>query len=111
MVRISTIKSFPCGIFFLLTNGIATTLFAQAPENGHMTPVIVSQSISTDTPHFYKSIYVTTKGFRLRSGDFISTDNGKTWSKKLMKPDFSVGLPNGYRRDPVTSVLDIRPGG
>ncbi|MEO8962120.1 MAG: sialidase family protein [Ginsengibacter sp.] len=110
MVSINAIKCFLCGIFFLLTNGTVTTLSAQVYESGRTTPKIVSRSISAETPHFYKSIYVTAKSFQLRSGDFVSIDNGKTWSKKLIKPDFSVGLPNGYRRDPVSSVLDNKTG-
>lgn len=51
-------------------------------------------------------IYLSAKGLTLRSGDMVSDDNGKTWRKQPMTPDLYAGLPRGYRRNPVTSVLD-----
>lgn len=67
---------------------------------------IVSREITTETPPFYGSIYVQTGGAKMRSGDLVSEDNGKSWTKNRMMPDFSAGLPAGYRRSEVTSVLD-----
>jgi len=55
-------------------------------------------------------IYLKARGLTLRSGDLISDDNGKTWRKQPMTPDFYAGLPRGYRRNPVTSVTDHRTG-
>ncbi len=38
--------------------------------------------------------------------DYYSDNNGATWKKKPMTPDYRSGLPYGFRRDPVVSVLD-----
>ena len=103
-------KYFLYGVVWLVVNGIATTLFAQVPKSSRTNPVIVSRIVSAETPHFYNSLYVTREGFRLRSGDFVSNDNGKTWNESPMKPDFTSNLPKGYRRNPVTSVLDTKTG-
>jgi hypothetical protein len=87
-----------------------TDLTAQIIRSGAASPRIISRNVSTEMPGFYGSIYVEKKGFSLRSEDLISNNNGKTWSKSPMKPDFTLGLPGGYRRNPVTSVLDPNTG-
>jgi hypothetical protein len=38
----------------------------------------------------------------------VSEDNGRNWAPYTPKPDFSAGLPYGYRREAVTSVCDAR---
>ena len=110
MIQMNRSKYFLYGVIWLVVNGIATTLFAQVPKSSRTNPVIVSRIVSAETPHFYNSLYVTREGFRLRSGDFVSNDNGKTWNESPMKPDFTSNLPKGYRRNPVTSVLDTKTG-
>ena len=110
MVPTNTLKPFLYGVMLLALIVVTTALSAQVHESGRINPEIVSRTISAEIPHFYKSLYLTTKGLQLRTDDFISTDNGKTWSVNPMKPDFSAGLPNGYRRDPVSSVLDNKTG-
>ena len=90
---------------------IATTtnLSAQVYKIAN-SPRIVSRIVSTEIPKFYGSIYIEKDGLRIRSGDFISNNNGRSWLKSPMKPDFISGLPSGYRRNPVTSVLDTNTG-
>ncbi|MCO5241643.1 MAG: glycoside hydrolase [Chitinophagaceae bacterium] len=83
-----------------------TDLLAQADAGKIPLLKIVSREVSSNRPGFYGSIYLGREGVRLRSNDFISEDNGKTWDNNPMKPDLTSGLPYGYRWDPVTSVLD-----
>jgi hypothetical protein len=66
----------------------------------------VSRILSTDTPGLHNAIYVTDKGLNLLSENRFSEDNGLTWKGYSYKPDFHSGLPYGYRRDRITSVLD-----
>ena len=40
----------------------------------------------------------------------VSEDNGLTWEPLVWKPDFTEGLPNGYRRVPLTAVRDSSTG-
>lgn len=87
-----------------------TDLPAQVYGDKATSPRIVSRNVSTETPSYYGSIYVEKKGSRLRSGALISNNNGKTWSKSPMIPDFNSNLPGGYRRNPVTSLLDANTG-
>lgn len=67
---------------------------------------LVNYSLSAAAPGWYNAIYLQPKGGRLRSGDRMSDNNGRTWQSKPMMPDFVTGLPHGYRREPVTSVVD-----
>lgn len=55
-------------------------------------------------------IYLEPTGTRMRSGDSVSDDNGRSWRLQPMTPNYMDGLPKGYRRNPVTSVLDERTG-
>ena len=67
---------------------------------------IVSRTISVEQPGFHNAVYVGQKGLHLRSGDTFSTDNGRSWNKSPMTPDYASGLPHGYRRNGVTSLYD-----
>ncbi len=71
---------------------------------------IVSRVISSNTPPAYGASYTQRKGGRLRSGTNLSEDHGQQWRSQPMTPDFTVGLPHGFRRDPVTSALDPANG-
>jgi hypothetical protein len=73
---------------------------------------IVSRSVSTDRPGFYGAIYAERAGVRLlnAAGTRLSEDNGRTWEALTPKPNFGAGLPGGYRRNPVVSVLDAKTG-
>jgi hypothetical protein len=96
--------------FFIGYINLVTGLIAQE-KNGRFTlPKVISRVVSLNQPKLYKSLYVQKDGVCMRSGDFISGDNGKTWLRAPMKPDFLSGLPYGYRREPMTSVLDTHTG-
>lgn len=63
---------------------------------------IVTQEMSA----FYNAIYLQKEGGMLLSENRISEDNGRIWKKYNYSPDFYSGLPHGFRRDKLTSVLD-----
>ena len=67
---------------------------------------MVSRSLTPTAPGYYNAVYLQQAGLSLRSGDQVSTDDGRTWKSAPMQPDFVSGLPHGYRREPVTSALD-----
>lgn len=80
------------------------------PEKSDKTIRIVGRTISREQPGFYNAVYVGRTGFRLRSGNLLSEDNGDSWKKSPMTPDFAAGLPYGYRRHETTSVYDPAAG-
>jgi len=67
---------------------------------------IVGRTISSEQPGFYNAVYVGQSGFHLRSGYQISADNGRSWKKSPVMPDFDTGLPYGYRRNETTYLFD-----
>lgn len=67
---------------------------------------LISREVSSDTSKFYNTIYLKKGDLNLRTNDYISSDNGKSWVFSPLKPDFSEGLPYGYRREYVISVFD-----
>jgi hypothetical protein len=70
----------------------------------------VSRSLSVEAPGYYNAVYLQPTGACLRSGDKVSTNNGRTWRTEPTQPDFASGLPLGYRRVPVTSALEPSTG-
>lgn len=85
---------------------IFLTLNLQAQHKHNAALKILSRKVSKDMPHLHGSVYTGNHTLNLRSGDFISRDNGKSWENSPMTPDFSLGLPFGFRRDLMVSVLD-----
>jgi len=73
---------------------------------------IVSYTISRETPGFYNAVYTSREGFHLRTGttEKASSDNGRTWKPDTMTPNYRVGLPYGYRRQEMSSVLETLSG-
>lgn len=71
---------------------------------------LVSRVVATNQPGVYGSVYAEAKGLRLLGRAAVSEDNGQTWSARELKPDFTRGLPKGYRREPITSVFDPATG-
>ena len=67
---------------------------------------LVSRTLSAKAPGCYNALYLESKGSRLRSGDNVSTNHGRTWESEPMLPDFVSGLPHGYRRERTTSAAD-----
>lgn len=85
---------------------LTTALLAQPGDKA----TIVSRVKTPDKPIWHDAIYLQKKGNKLRSGEHVSADNGKTWIRIPMTPDPIAGLPKGYRRNPITSVVDPRKG-
>ena len=73
---------------------------------------IVSRIVTKDRSGFHGAIYAEPTGGRMinPSATRVSQDNGRTWQRVAPKPDFAAGLPYGYRRNAVTSVLDPKSG-
>lgn len=73
---------------------------------------VISRAVTEAQPGFHGAIYAERTGDRLvnPSATMVSQDNGRSWTRVAPKPDFSAGLPHGYRRDPVTAVLDTKHG-
>jgi len=69
---------------------------------------IVSRIVSTNEPPLHGAVYPEPRGVRLLGASSVSDDNGTTWQAHRPKPDFSTGLPFGYRREAVTSACDPR---
>lgn len=70
--------------------------------------LVVSRVVSTNQPPTHGAVYAERRGVRLLSASAISEDNGVTWQAYTPQPDFSAGLPYGYRREAVTSVCDAK---
>lgn len=71
---------------------------------------IISRTVTKDPPGFHNALYTDKKGKRLISGNLSSEDNGRTWNKYTIQPDFNKDLPYGYRRNRITSVRDPYSG-
>jgi hypothetical protein len=71
---------------------------------------LVSVTLTPNEPGWHNAIYVRQTGASLRSGNNVSTNNGRTWQTEPTQPDFASGLPHGYRRAPLTSALDPLTG-
>lgn len=105
--------------FILLTAGLIMTASPSSAQSRGPAR-IVKRDVSAGKPQYHETIfssssvasgiYLEKQGTLIRSGDLISADNGKTWEKRPMTPDFMTGLPAGYRRNPVTSAVDHRTG-
>jgi hypothetical protein len=67
---------------------------------------IVSRTVTTNQPGFLGAVYAEPRGLRLLAPAKVSDDNGRNWSPLVWRPDFAANLPHGYRREPVTAVLD-----
>ncbi len=101
-------KQFLLPLISLLLAPLAA--LAQTPQTGPGRPRIVSRVISTERPAFNRAYYTEPTGVRLARASSVSEDNGKTWKPFTPKPDFSTGLPFGYRREQGTSIIDPKNG-
>src|ERR1039458_6329809 len=90
----------------LLLPGVCSAAAAEQGPESSSSLRLVSRSLSPNAPGYYNAIYLQATGACLRSGDNVSTNNGRTWQTEPMQPDFVSGLPHGYRRNPLTSALD-----
>ncbi|OQC63521.1 MAG: hypothetical protein BWX48_03159 [Verrucomicrobia bacterium ADurb.Bin006] len=98
-----------CGGAWLLLSGMGDG-FAQSAVTQPRAEIpalqIISRVVRTNRPGFLSAIYAEPKGVRLFGFHSVSDDNGRGWSPLVWQPDFTANLPHGYRREPVTAVLD-----
>ncbi len=92
--------------FALVALGVCSAAAAEQESNASSSLRLVSRSLTPNAPGYYNAVYLQQTGAGLRSGDNVSTNNGRTWKTEPMQPDFVSGLPHGYRRELVTSALD-----
>ncbi|MGD0259042.1 MAG: sialidase family protein [Verrucomicrobiota bacterium] len=92
--------------FGLLLPGVRSAAATEQGPEASSSLRVVSRSLAANAPGCHNAVYLQQTGACLRSGDNISLNNGHTWTTVPMQPDFVSGLPHGYRRTPVTSVLD-----
>ena len=50
--------------------------------------------------------YLRPQGIAMINPWGYSADNGRTWSRRTITPDFDSGLPHGYRREPAPPFVD-----
>lgn len=67
---------------------------------------VVQREISATASPFYGAIYADRTDNRLISSSRQSDDNGETWQPLHSQALLGQGLPHGYRRGPVTALLD-----
>lgn len=107
LIRMSIV----CGMALVAWSGNAPSAFAtEVPERPR--PLrIVERSQSDEQPPIYHAFYSTPTGLELIGPKAISGDAGRTWKPFQASPDFSTGLPYGYRRDETfPSVVDTNNG-
>jgi hypothetical protein len=57
------------------------------------------------------AVYLHATGLEMiRPGGSYSADNGRTWSRRPVQPDFDRALPHGYRRDTFPLFVDPANG-
>jgi Neuraminidase (sialidase) len=83
---------------------------AQSPQSGSGPLRIISRVITPERPPLHGANYTEPKGLRLATTWRVSDDNGQSWTTFSPKPDFTAGLPYGYRREATTSVVDPKTG-
>ena len=89
---------------------LAGTVFFGARLSG---AEIVSRTTLSEAPPWYNAVYVEKTGTVMRGGSHLSelsTDNGKTWQRSPMTPDYLEGLPYGFRRETPMAACDPDSG-
>ncbi len=71
---------------------------------------IIEQTHSETEPPIHMACYSHHFGSEMIGPAGISPDARRTWTPFIITPDFSAGLPNGYRRTPFPSVIDPHSG-
>jgi hypothetical protein len=71
---------------------------------------MISREVTKTRPPFHGAVYADANSRRLVNKAQASDDNGTTWTPNPFTPDFARGLPYGYRREPVTAMLDPHGG-
>ncbi|UCS93242.1 exo-alpha-sialidase [Echinicola marina] len=87
-------------LHIIICLGISIQVMAQSSIE------ILEYKLTKEPSRFYNAIYTSVENPLLRSGNYISVDNGKTWK---YSPTSSVEIetpPKSGRRAPVTSIFD-----
>lgn len=66
---------------------------------------IISQIKSTVVPQWHSAYYTSVDGLSLRSKNYVSSDNGKSWQNKVMSFDNGNVNSQNSRRSHVTSLF------
>ncbi len=91
----------------LAATGVGT---GAEPRAGIAVLEVVERSHSDTQPPVHTASYSHPQGREMIGPAGISEDGGHNWKPFAPTPDFSAGLPHGYRRDPFPAVLDLRSG-
>lgn len=90
--------------------GVFASVFLPLSVGSADTAEVVSRETFSSQPPAYNAFYVEPDGVKMRSGESVSDDNGRTWRSAPMTPDYSAGLPYGYRREAPMLGLDPASG-
>lgn len=94
-----------CGTL-VMTAAVDTTVSASDAATPCVT--VVQREISAAASPYYGAIYADRTDNRLISSSRQSDDNGESWKPLRSQRSLAQGLPHGYRRNPVTALLDPR---
>ncbi|WP_146594247.1 sialidase family protein [Novipirellula galeiformis] len=89
---------------------IAFAVGATVSASDTATPcvTVVEREISASVSPYYGAIYADREDNRLITNYRQSDDNGESWQSLPSQQLLAKGLPHGYRRNPVTALLDPR---
>ena len=93
------------GFVALVTVGPMGRLTVAAEGSTPCVKILHREITKTASP-FYKAIYADATDNRLITENRQSDDHGASWQTLRSHQIFAQGLPYGYRRHPVTAMLD-----
>ena len=94
----------------LLLPGVPSAAAAEQGPEASSSLRLVSRTLSANEPGYHNAVYLQETGACLRSGDRVSTNNGRAWNTAPMTPDFVSGLPHGYRRTAAARACNLPCG-
>ncbi|MCC6124056.1 MAG: DUF4838 domain-containing protein [Pirellulales bacterium] len=109
MLRLSYVA---CSIVFFGMGFFSAgdSLPAQEPlQTSQRLKILDKKSLDAEPP-IYTACYSHPSGVEMIGLAHLSSDGGQTWKPFTTTPDFTSGLPYGYRREPFPPVLDPRTG-
>ena len=92
-----------CGAAVVVGTAVTTL---SANDAGGPCVTVVQREISATASPYYGAIYADRTDNRLISSSRQSDDNGQSWQPLSSQSLLGQGLPHGYRRGPVTALLD-----
>jgi hypothetical protein len=94
----------------MVAAGAAGILVCTADAADFAPVEIVERAPSDTEPPIHMACYTHASGLAMIGPAGISPDAGRTWKPYTQTPDFTAGLPHGYRREPFPSVIDPKSG-